>query len=117
MDALAELAEINRMGFKKTYNVSVLLDIKKALDTLDHSILINKTEAHGVRGIANKKFESYLANRNQYMEFSGQGSGWANITTRVLQGSLLGPILILVYINDIVTAVQFSQVYRFADDT
>ena len=105
------------MGSKETYNVSVFLDLKKTLDTLDHSILLNKTEAHGVRGIENKKFESYLANRNQYVEFIGQASDWANITTRAPQGSLLGLLLILVYINDIDTTVQFSEVYRFADDT
>ena len=117
IDALAELTEIIRMGSKETQNISVFLDLKKAFDTLDHSILLDKLETHGVRGIANKWFESYLFNRMQFVEVNGQASDWAKITTGVPQGSVLGPLLFLVYINDIAEAVQFSQVYLFADDT
>ena len=73
------------MGSKETYNISVFLDLKKAFDTLDHSILLDKLEAHGVRGIANKWFERYLLNRKQFVE-GGQTSNWANITTGVPQG-------------------------------
>ena len=113
----AELTGIIHMSSKETHNISGFLDLKKAFDTLDHSILLNKLEAHGVRGIANKWFESYLSNRMQFVEVDGQASDWANITTGVPQGSFFGPILFLVYINDIAKAVQFSQVYLFVDDT
>ena len=107
IDALAELSEIIRMGSKETHNISVFLDLKKAFDTLDHSILLDKLEAHGVRGIANKWFESYLSNRMQFVEGNGQVSDWANVTTGVLQGSTLGPLFFLVDINYIAKAVQF----------
>ena len=117
IDALAELTKIIRMGSKETHNISVFLDLKKAFDTLDHSILLGKLEAHGVRGIANTWFESYLLNGMQFVEVNGQAFGWANITTGVLQGSVLGSLLFLVYINDIAKVVQFSQVHLFADDT
>ena len=104
------------MGSKETHNMSVFLDLKKASDTLDHSILLDNLEAHGVKGIAIKWFESYLLNRMQFVEVNGQASDWANITTGVPQRSVLGPILFLVYINDFANGVQFSQVYLFADD-
>ena len=85
--------------------------------TLDHSILLDKLEAHGVREIANKWFESYLLNIMHFVEVNDQASDWANITTGFPPGSVLGTLLFLVYINDIANAVQFSQVYLFADDT
>ena len=105
------------MGFKDTYDISVFLDLKNAFDILDHSILLDKLEAPGVTGIANKWFESYPTNRKQFVEVNGQACDWANVTTGVPQGSVLGPLLSLKYINDFAKAVQFSQVYLFADDT
>ena len=111
------MTEFIRMGFKETHNISVFLDLKKAFDTLDHSILLDKLEAHGVRGIANKWFESYLLIRMQFVEVNGQASDSANMTTGVPQGSVLGPLSFLVYINDIAKANQISQVFLFADDT
>ena len=117
IDSLAELTEIFCMGCNETYNISVFLDLKKAFDTPDHSILIDKLEAHEVRGISNNWYKSYLLNRKQFVEVHGQSSHWANITTGFPQGSVLGPLFFLAYINDIANAVQFSQVYVFADDT
>ena len=117
IDALAVLTEFFRMGSKWTHNISVFLDLKKAFDTLVHSILLDKLEAHGVRGTPNKWFESFLSNKMQFVEVNGQTSDWANITTGVTRGSVSGRLLFLVYINDIAKAVHFSQVYLFADDT
>ena len=68
IDALAELTESNRMGSEEIHNISAFPDLKKAFDTLDHSILLDKLEAHGVTGIANKWYESYLLNRKQFVK-------------------------------------------------
>ena len=89
IDALAELAEKNRMGCKETHSISVFLDLRKTFDILDHSIILDKLDARGVRGIANKWFESSLLSRKQFVEVNGQASDWANITTGVPQGSVL----------------------------
>ena len=105
------------MGVPKTLKISVFPDLKTAFDAPDHSILLDKLEAHGVRGIANKSFESYLLDRMHFVEVNRRAPNWANITRRIPQGSVLGPLLFLVYMNDIAKAVQFSQVYLFADDT
>ena len=101
----------------KRHNISVFLDLKKAFDTLEYSILLDKSEAHSIRGIANKWFESYLTNRKQFVEVNGHASDWASITTGVPQCPVLGPLLFLVYINDIAEAVHFLLVYLFSDDT
>ena len=86
--ALAELTEFVRVGSKETYNISVFLDLKKAFYTSDHSISPGKLEAHGVGGMANKLFEGYITNRNQFAEVYGQSSDWANITTEFPRGSV-----------------------------
>ena len=68
IEALAELTKIILMGSKGTHKISVLLDLKKSFDTLYHSILLDKLQDHGVRGIANKWFETYLSNRLQFVK-------------------------------------------------
>ena len=90
-DALAELTKILRMGSKVTHNISVFLDLKKVFETPDHSILLEKLEAHGVRGTAKKWCECLLSNIMQFVEVNSQASDWANITT-VPQGSVLGSL-------------------------
>ena len=74
IDAPSEVTEIVRMGSRETYIISVFLDLKRAFHTPDHWILPDKLQAHGVRGIANEWFESYLLNRKQFVEVNGQAS-------------------------------------------
>ena len=75
-------------------------------------------EAHyGVRGIENNWFKTYLTNRKQHVTVSGQKSDNALIEFGVPQGSVLGPLLFLIYINDLNQAIKFSRVHHFADDT
>ena len=85
--------------------------------TVNHSILVNKLSHYGIRGIANNWFKSYLNNRSQYVSIQGFDSDNIPISHGVPQGSVLGPLLFLIYINDLHKAIKHSSVYHFADDT
>ena len=95
----------------------VFIDLQKAFDTVNHSILTSKLNHYGIRGIANNWFKSYLDNRSQYVTIQGANSDKNSIKHGVPQGSVLGPLLFLIYINDLHRAIRNSSVYHFADDT
>ena len=95
----------------------VLVDLQKAFDTVDHQILLAKLNHYGICGISNDWFKSYLSNRNQYVSINGFDSGLTTINCGVPQGSVLGPLLFLLYINDLNQAIKFCKVHHFADDT
>ena len=95
----------------------VLLDLQKAFDTVPHDVLLHKLNHYGVRGIANKWFESYLSDRKQTVSINGIISDVKSIKIGVPQGSVLGPLLFLIYINDLNNSIRFSTTRHFADDT
>ena len=99
------------------YVCSVLIDLRKAFDTVDHDILFSKLNFYGVRGVALSWFKSFLSNRSQYVSVSGTKSSIKFILHGVPQGSVLGPLLFLLYVNDLHHAIPFSMVNLFADDT
>lgn len=102
---------------KQHIAVSIFMDLSKAFDTLDHSILLSKLKFYGITGTALEWFTSYLSNRKQYVEIEGVCSTQEIIQTGVPQGSILGPILFLIYINDIHNASDAFNYILFADDT
>ena len=97
--------------------VELLQSCKKTIDTVDHQILLAKWYHYGIRGVSNGWFKSYLSNRNQYVSKNGYESGIATMNSDVPQGSVLGPFLFLLYINELHQAIKFSKVHHFADDT
>ena len=97
--------------------LSIFLDLSKAFDTLDHTILLNKLHHYGIRGVYLKWFSSYLNDRIQHVTYNGKKSHSQKITTGVPQGSVLGPLLFLIYINDISEASKHFHAIMFADDT
>jgi hypothetical protein len=101
----------------KDYIVGIYLDLQKAFDTVNHEILLWKLQNYGLRGVVYSWFKSYLTNRRQFTSVNGTDSGEAIITCGVPQGSVLGPLLFLLYINDMPNAVPGEKLRLFADDT
>lgn len=97
--------------------VAVFLDYKRAFETIDRNRLILKLESYGIRGVEKKWFESYLNCRTQTTVFGGEESYAILNNLGVPQGSVLGPLLFLLYINDLVLNVKYSSLNLFADDT
>ena len=97
--------------------IGVFLDLKKAFDTVDHKILPDKMHAYGIRGNILRWFRSYLPNRSQLDFYDGRQSEIQSITCDVPQGSILGPLLFIIYMNDICNVSELLFIVLYADDT
>ena len=116
--ALIDLTETIRKALDDNeFACGVFLDFKKAFDTINHKILLKKLEHYGVRGHALKWFTSYLTERSQYTNINKMDSQTDDISYGVPQGSVLGPLLFLIYISDLKRAIKFSYIRHFPDDT
>ena len=102
---------------QKKIGCGVFLDLKKAFDTVNHEILLQKLDHYGIREEALSWFRSYLYNRKQFVFLNGVDSKIKNITCGVPQGSVLGPLLFLLYINDLPNISDKLKFFLFADDT
>ena len=95
----------------------IFIDLQKAFDTVDHEILLKQLAHYGIRGLANDWFESYLLNRYQFVSINGYESNILPMKHGISQGSVLGPLLFLMYVNDLHNSIKYCKVRHFADDT
>ena len=123
-NAVSELvAEIIKSKQEGLYTISMFLDLSKAFDTLDHDVLIRKLEKYGIRGNAKQWFKDYLTNRRMRTKCVVASTGkmeyseYQNITYGTPQGSCLGPLIFIIFINDLHKQLEHSKSLLFADDT
>ena len=116
--ALTNIANKIVDTFEENYFlVGVFIDLSKAFDTINHDIMLTKLEHYGIRGKAYDWFSSYLSNRYQCRKYKSSVSEYTNIVCGVPQGSLLGPLLFILYINDIENVSNTPSYILYADDT
>ena len=97
--------------------INIYIDLSKAFDTLNHTILLAKLRYYGVRGVAHKLMLNYLSRIYQYVEYNGVQSSSLHINTGILQGSILGPLLFLFYSNDLPLVSPIFMMLMYADET
>ncbi len=117
---LAALEVIDRIMLSMDKNdipINVYIDLSKAFDTLDHDILLHKLSYYGINGTSLNLMKSYLSGRKQFVEIDNVKSETIEIKTGVPQGSILGPLLFIIYINDIALSSNMIDFIIYADDT
>ena len=102
---------------RKEFVMGIFLDLSKAFDTVDHNILFDKLCHYGIRGIPLNWVKNYFCNRKQFVHFNNYSSSLYDIVCGVPQGSILGPLFFLLYINDLYRITNISRLFLFADDS
>ena len=95
----------------------IFIDLEKAFNIVSHDILLEKLDQYGFRGISNDWFRSYFSDRSQFVSINGFNFDYKTLKCDVPQGSVLGPLLFLIFINDLNTTIKYFETFHFADDT
>ena len=116
--ALINLTESIRQTLDEgSFGCCIFVDLQKAFDTVDDKILLQKLEFYGIRGACNDWLKSYLSDRKQFVSINVYNSDLMPVIYGVPQGFVLGPLLFLIYINDLHKTILYCKVHHFADDT
>jgi hypothetical protein len=117
MAVLDFVNDISQSIDKGLNNIGIFMDLSKAFDTIDHNILLHKLNHYGFRGVSQQWFANYLSDRKQFVSFNSSKSPEENVKCGVPQGSILGPLLFILYMNDICNTSKLLSLILFADDT